>query len=445
MSWLASCRMQLKDHHGSHLNRGRRARPRLEGLESRVVLYSASASLWLAPQLITVSFVPDGTNFNGKSSNLTQGVHRGRPGHDQQGDDRGVGAGRAGLAVHPRGPDAVAERSEGRRPGPSRSLPGRASRAADRATTRRRLKVKEVRVEDRRYVVCLNDDEARKDAADRKAIVAALREQLRNGDKSLVGNKGYRRYLARRGRITSIDEAKIKEEARYDGKWVLRTNTDLDAAEVALQYKQLWMVEDWFRSCKSMLQTRPIYHKRDETIRGHVFCSFLALVLRQELQSRLEERGPRVRVGRRDRGPGPAYRSWRWSRTASGSCCGARSKGPAARCSTRPGWRCPRRCDRPPWPLRRRNWILVPRRARKCANCYTTMGCDCILSKTSLCNTQHTNIVPIYSVHEDQRAGLCAACMPFLGGASLSRVLEQLWRATENPREGGELVEALRT
>ena len=58
-----------------------------------------------------------------------------------------------------------------------------------------------------------------------------------------------------------------------------------------MQYKQLWMVEQWFRSCKTLLQTRPIYHRCDETIRGHVFCSFLALVLRQELQSRLEERG----------------------------------------------------------------------------------------------------------------------------------------------------------
>jgi hypothetical protein len=154
------------------------------------------------------------------------------------------------------------------------------------------LKVKEVRVGDRRYIVCLNEDEARKDAADREAIVAALREQLRRGVKSLVGNKGYRRYLSGGDApALAIDEAKIAEDARYDGKWVLRTNTDLDAAEVALQYKRLWMVEHWFRSCKSLLQTRPIYHRCDETIRGHVFCSFLALVLRQELQARLEQRG----------------------------------------------------------------------------------------------------------------------------------------------------------
>jgi transposase len=154
------------------------------------------------------------------------------------------------------------------------------------------LDVKEVWVDERRYIVCRNEDEARKEAADREAIVAALREQLRSGDKSLVGNRGYRRYLSGGSpEHFQIDEAKIAEEARYDGKWVLRTNTELDTAEVALQFKRLWMVEQWFRSCKSLLQTRPIYHKRDETIRGHVFCSFLALVLRQELQARLEERG----------------------------------------------------------------------------------------------------------------------------------------------------------
>ena len=89
----------------------------------------------------------------------------------------------------------------------------------------------------------------------------------------------------------AVDEAKLQDEARYDGTWVLRTNTDLPTAEVALPYKQLWLVEQWFRSCKSLLETRPIYHQRDATIRGHVFCSFLALVLRQELQARLQARG----------------------------------------------------------------------------------------------------------------------------------------------------------
>ncbi len=154
------------------------------------------------------------------------------------------------------------------------------------------LDVKEVCVQERRYIVCRNQDEARKDAADREAIVASLREKLKAGEKALIGNKGYRRYLCSTGPDHfQIDEAKIVEEARYDGKWVLRTNNELDATEVALQYKRLWMVEAYIRSCKSLLLTRPIYHKCDETIRGHVFCSFLAIVLRQELEARLARRG----------------------------------------------------------------------------------------------------------------------------------------------------------
>jgi transposase len=156
------------------------------------------------------------------------------------------------------------------------------------------LKVKEVLVEGRRYVVCLNEEEARKDAHDRESIVASLREQLKQGDKSLVGNRGYRKYLKQTKGRFEVDEAKIKEEARYDGKWVLRTNTDLPAADAALKYKQLWMVEHVFRSTKSTLETRPIWHKCDETIRGHVFCSFLALVLRKELEDRLEANGQKL-------------------------------------------------------------------------------------------------------------------------------------------------------
>jgi hypothetical protein len=154
------------------------------------------------------------------------------------------------------------------------------------------LKVKEVCVEDRRYIVCCNEEQARKDRADREAILAHLKQALKQGDKSLVGNKGYRRYLKNPGRDHfEIDEAKVRAEARYDGKWVLRTDTDLAAAEVALKYKQLWMVEELFRKMKSIVQTRPIYHHHDETIRGHVFCSFMALLLLKELFDRLAANG----------------------------------------------------------------------------------------------------------------------------------------------------------
>ncbi len=153
------------------------------------------------------------------------------------------------------------------------------------------LRVKEVRIEDRRYIVCHNEDQARKDRADREAIVGALRDQLKQGDKSLIGNKGYRKYVKAVGRRFEINEAKIEQEARFDGMWVLQTDADVTPVEGALKYKELWLVEALFRSLKSVIETRPIYHKCDETIRGHVFCSFLALVVLKEFQARMDARG----------------------------------------------------------------------------------------------------------------------------------------------------------
>jgi len=153
------------------------------------------------------------------------------------------------------------------------------------------LKVKEVIIGHERYIVCLNPVQARKDKFDRDMILDSLREKLKQGPKALVGNKGYRKYLDIESSHVKIDEKKIAEEERFDGKWVLKTNTRLAPAEVALKYKELWQVEQVFRDMKSVLDTRPIYHQRDETIRGHVFCSFLALVLMKELMNRLKKAG----------------------------------------------------------------------------------------------------------------------------------------------------------
>jgi hypothetical protein len=151
---------------------------------------------------------------------------------------------------------------------------------------------KAVALAGRRYIVCRNHEEAKKDAADRAAILAALERQLKKGDKALVGNGGYRRFLATTGENGFvIDRAKAEEDARFDGVFVLRTNTDLAPLEVMLCYKQLTMVEQTFRTAKSLFATRPIFHKLDETIRGHVSCSFLALMLKKELEDRIADLG----------------------------------------------------------------------------------------------------------------------------------------------------------
>src|SRR5665811_1854265 len=151
---------------------------------------------------------------------------------------------------------------------------------------------KAVALAGRRYIVCRNHEEAKKDAADRASILAALERQLKKGDKALVGNGGYRRFLATTGENGFvIDRAKAEEDARFDGIFVLRTNTDIAPLDVMLCYKQLTMVEQIFRTAKSLFATRPIFHKLDETIRGHVSCSFLALVLKKALEDRIADLG----------------------------------------------------------------------------------------------------------------------------------------------------------
>jgi arginine repressor len=154
------------------------------------------------------------------------------------------------------------------------------------------LMVKDVRVRDNRYVVCLNPEEATKDAAKRDAILQKLEDVLsRKGAKAVVSNKGYARFLkVRKGGVTINQEA-VEADRRFDGKFVLRTNTDLPTAEVAKTYKGLWRVERTFREEKSTLEVRPIFHHRDDTSIGHIVASFLALRLEVDLQARMEKKG----------------------------------------------------------------------------------------------------------------------------------------------------------
>ena len=154
------------------------------------------------------------------------------------------------------------------------------------------LEAKQVKIGDRRYIVCRNLTEARRDAEQRAAILDGLRAKLAQGDKALVGNSGFRRYLKTvSAEHFAIDEARVAEDARFDGLYVLRTNTKITPLQVMLRYRDLLRVEQLLRQAKAVLATRPIYHSSDMAIRGHVFCSFLALLLAKELEDRLRQQG----------------------------------------------------------------------------------------------------------------------------------------------------------
>jgi transposase len=156
--------------------------------------------------------------------------------------------------------------------------------------------VKEVRIGLERYVVCRNEAEAEKDRADRQAVVAGLEAQLRKGDKALIGNSAYRRFLRKTKAVKDkpafeIDPGKLAEEARFDGISVVRTNARITPLQAVLRYRDLLEVESLFRAAKATFDTRPIFHQSDAAIRGHVFCSFLALVLAKELTRLCEAKG----------------------------------------------------------------------------------------------------------------------------------------------------------
>ena len=88
------------------------------------------------------------------------------------------------------------------------------------------LAIRETTIAERRYVICRNEEEAKKDAAARAELVAGLKRKLAQGDKAFVANKGFRRFLKTpEGGGFVIDRAKIAADARFDGLFVLRTNT----------------------------------------------------------------------------------------------------------------------------------------------------------------------------------------------------------------------------
>lgn len=144
----------------------------------------------------------------------------------------------------------------------------------------------------RRYVIAYNPEQAEVDRINRAQILGRLRCELdalnkatcRKSTKSrcsVLLNKSMGRYVKelKNGKLT-LDQAKIKQEEKLDGKYLLSSSDQhLSAQEIALGYKQLMEVERAFRTLKGSLCLRPVYHSKDDRIRSHVLLCWLALLL----------------------------------------------------------------------------------------------------------------------------------------------------------------------
>lgn len=129
----------------------------------------------------------------------------------------------------------------------------------------------------KRYIICYNPEEAKKDKAVRTEIIEKLTAEINGSPKKYMKHRLHKRFLKITKVTTEIDTEKILEEEKYDGLFVIETDTNLSASEVALKYKDLLLVERGFRYLKSTLDMRPIYHQSSENIQGHIFINFIAL------------------------------------------------------------------------------------------------------------------------------------------------------------------------
>jgi len=125
-------------------------------------------------------------------------------------------------------------------------------------------------------------------------LLEKLKQLVKEAPKGLIKNRGYKRYLTvERGGI-KINLKKVEAEKKYDGKYVITSNTELKAEEIALAYRELWKIERVFRELKSHFEIQPIYHYVPRRIKAHIFLCFLALLLEWEFTKRLKEIEPDI-------------------------------------------------------------------------------------------------------------------------------------------------------
>ncbi len=143
----------------------------------------------------------------------------------------------------------------------------------------------------RRYILCLNQDEADRQKWRRAELLEKLKAELKNLKKDhpkaacrLIASKRYGRYLGVDGRGRPfLDRERIKRAEHLDGKFVLITNDDtLSVADIALGYKSMWIIESCFKKMKTTgLEVRPMFHWMPQRITAHVKLCVLALMIQR--------------------------------------------------------------------------------------------------------------------------------------------------------------------
>lgn len=146
---------------------------------------------------------------------------------------------------------------------------------------------------DLKLIITYSDSRANKDSYNREKGIRRLEKQIQRGKltKAALNKRGYNKFLKMHGEVTiSIDNAKVKEDRRWDGLKGYVTNTKLSNDVVIENYQHLWQIEKAFRISKTDLKIRPVYHRLPRRIEAHICISFVAYKVYKELERQLKEK-----------------------------------------------------------------------------------------------------------------------------------------------------------
>ena len=145
--------------------------------------------------------------------------------------------------------------------------------------------------ENLKLIITYSDSRAKKDKQNRERGLKKLEKQIKTGKltKASINNRGYNKYLKLEGEINVvIDKAKFKQDASWDGLKGYITNTKLSKDEILENYNHLWQIEKAFRTAKTDLKIRPVFHRKKQRIDAHICLTFVAYKVYKELERQLK-------------------------------------------------------------------------------------------------------------------------------------------------------------
>lgn len=159
------------------------------------------------------------------------------------------------------------------------------------------MAVRETTLDGDRVILTWSAVRAERDRKTREDILDKIRKKLsskKSKVKSFVTNENYKKYIVLEGKLPVLNVKAIEEESRKDGFFAVITNVkEMSSAEIVLQYKHLWRIEDAFGEIKGTFKTRPVFHWTNNRIIGHLIicflCYFCQSLLTRELRKRQEQ------------------------------------------------------------------------------------------------------------------------------------------------------------